>query len=83
MDAMTMAATVSVRDYVLLCNLQMTKDGFGICLTGVRLDNATSIADMDPKGVKTYNVNGKDVQGQFSVDYTMDQLAFNVTCEYE
>ena len=61
----------------------MTKDGFGMCLTGIKLDNATNIAEFDPKGTKTYNVNGKDVQAHFSVDYTMEQLANNVTCESE
>ncbi|CAI8603717.1 unnamed protein product [Vicia faba] len=35
---------------------------------GVKLDNATTIATFDPNE-KTYNINGKDVQGHFMVDY--------------
>ncbi|KAJ1382400.1 PLC-like phosphodiesterase, TIM beta/alpha-barrel domain superfamily [Sesbania bispinosa] len=61
-----------------LCNLQMTKDGGAFCVTGNTLDNATTIAMFDPKE-KTYNVNGRDVQGHFSVDYTGAQMDQNVS----
>ncbi|KAF7806508.1 glycerophosphodiester phosphodiesterase GDPDL7-like [Senna tora] len=71
-------ATTSIPDVVILCNLQMTKDGVGLCLTDIRLDNATNIALFDPKGQKTYDVNGKNVNAWFSVDYTDQQLTDNV-----
>ncbi|RWR91117.1 glycerophosphodiester phosphodiesterase GDPDL7 [Cinnamomum micranthum f. kanehirae] len=63
----------------LFCDLQLTKDGVGICRTDLRLDNSTTIEDIFPKGKKSYPVNGKPVSGWFSVDYTMDQIFSNVT----
>ncbi|XP_054789848.1 glycerophosphodiester phosphodiesterase GDPDL7-like, partial [Prosopis cineraria] len=50
----------------------------GLCLTDIRLDNATNIAQFDPKGQKTYVVNSKNLTAWFSVDYTAKQLAENV-----
>ncbi|KAL6499666.1 hypothetical protein OROGR_027576 [Orobanche gracilis] len=63
---------------IFLCNLQWTKDSGAFCVTGIKLDNATNIAMFDPKE-KTYNINGKDVQGHFAVDYTGAQIDHNVS----
>lgn len=63
---------------IFLCNLQMTKDNGAFCVTGNTLDNATTIALFDPKE-KTYNINGRDVRGHFSVDYTGAQIDQNVS----
>lgn len=65
---------------IFLCNLQWTKDSGAFCVTGIKLDNATNIAMFDPKE-KTYNINGKDVQGHFAVDYTGAQIDHNVSSE--
>ncbi|KAB1199661.1 putative glycerophosphoryl diester phosphodiesterase 3 [Morella rubra] len=69
-----MAQALSLPDMVAFCNLQLTKDGIGICLSDIRLDSSTNIALVYPNGQKTYDVNGKKVNGWFSVDYTIDQL---------
>lgn len=61
-----------------LCNLQLTKDAGAYCVTGINLDNSTTIALFDPKE-KTYNINGRDVQGHFSLDYTSAQIDQNVS----
>ncbi|KAG6628057.1 glycerophosphodiester phosphodiesterase GDPDL6 isoform X2 [Carya illinoinensis] len=74
-----MAVSLSLRDTALFCNLQLTKDGIGICLSDIRLDNSTNIALVYPKGQKTYDVNGKEVHGWFALDYTIDQLFNNVS----
>ncbi|XXG58911.1 hypothetical protein AAC387_Pa04g1096 [Persea americana] len=63
----------------LFCDLQLTKDGAGICRADLRLDNSTNIGDIFPKGKKSYPVNGKPVSGWFSVDFTVDQMFSNVT----
>ncbi|KAL5074746.1 hypothetical protein RYX36_013730 [Vicia faba] len=63
---------------IFLCNVQFTKDAGAFCVTGVKLDNATTIATFDPNE-KTYNINGKDVQGHFMVDYTAAQIDHNVS----
>ncbi|XP_061365835.1 glycerophosphodiester phosphodiesterase GDPDL7-like [Gastrolobium bilobum] len=73
-DAVTITKDISI----FLCNLQMTKDAGAYCLTGAKLDNATTIAMFDPKE-KTYNINGQDVQGHFAVDYTGAEIDHNVS----
>ncbi|KAK8947176.1 putative glycerophosphoryl diester phosphodiesterase 2 [Platanthera zijinensis] len=69
----------SVRDVVLFCDLQLTKDSIGICKTDIRLDNSTSIATVYPKRANTYQVNGQEVRGWFSIDFTAEELFNNVT----
>ncbi|EEF38842.1 glycerophosphoryl diester phosphodiesterase, putative [Ricinus communis] len=69
----------SVSNVVMLCNLQLTKDGKGICQPDVRINNTTNIDMVYPNNSKTYNVNGKDVTGWFSVDFTFEELLSNVT----
>lgn len=73
------ATTTSLMGTALLCDLQLTKDGQGICRSDLRLDNATNIEAVFPKGEKTYTVNGEPVRGWFSIDYTANQLFNNVT----
>ncbi|KAK3435657.1 hypothetical protein EUGRSUZ_C00368 [Eucalyptus grandis] len=77
--AVDMATTSSMGDVVLYCDLQLTKDGIGICQPDIKLDNTTDIAMVFPKGEKTYTVNGQDLKGWFAVDYTSDELFNNVT----
>ncbi|KAF2317063.1 hypothetical protein GH714_011439 [Hevea brasiliensis] len=64
---------------VMLCNLQLTKDGLGLCQENITLEASTNIDMIYPDQAKTYKINGKDVKGWFSVDFTMAQLSANVT----
>ncbi|WOK99836.1 glycerophosphodiester phosphodiesterase GDPDL7-like isoform X2 [Canna indica] len=73
------AQSTSLKDVVMLCDLQLTKDGFDFCQSGVQLDNSTTIGSVFPDGQKTYTVNGKPLRGWFSVDYTADQIYENVS----
>ncbi|KAL5080067.1 hypothetical protein RYX36_008488, partial [Vicia faba] len=73
-EAIGMSKEISI----FLCNVQFTKDAGAFCVTGVKLDNATTIARFD-QNEKTYNINGKDVQGHFMVDYTAAQIDHNVS----
>lgn len=75
------ALSSSLPDVVLFCDLQLSSDNFGFCKTGLALDNSTLIAEVFPKKDKTYKVNGEDVHGWFSVDFTSDQLIQNVSCK--
>lgn len=68
----------STQDSALWCDVQLTKDGVGICLPDIKMDNCTTISDLFPKGKKTYRVNGVSTTGWFSVDYNSTDLA-NVT----
>ncbi|XP_011017989.1 PREDICTED: glycerophosphodiester phosphodiesterase GDPDL6-like [Populus euphratica] len=74
-----MALATSLSDVVVLCHLQLTKDGVGICQGDVRLDNTKNIAMVFEKGSRTYKVNGQDLTGWFAIDFTADQLLANVS----
>ncbi|KAK1550081.1 hypothetical protein Q3G72_013371 [Acer saccharum] len=74
-----MGIATSLPNTILFCNLQLSKDGVGICQTDIRLDNSTTIAMVFPKGQTTYKVNGQDVKGWFALDYTAEQLLSNVS----
>ncbi|KAL0451659.1 UNVERIFIED_CONTAM: Glycerophosphodiester phosphodiesterase GDPDL6 [Sesamum latifolium] len=63
----------------LYCNLHFTNDSDGFCVASINLQNTTNIDGQDPKGAKTYNINGQDVTGWFGLDYTADFILFNVT----
>ncbi|XP_010943202.1 glycerophosphodiester phosphodiesterase GDPDL7 [Elaeis guineensis] len=73
------ALASSLKETVLLCDLQLTKDGAGICLSDLKLDNSTTISSVFPKRDTTYSVNGQSLKGWFSVDFTTDELISNVT----
>ncbi|KAI3831337.1 hypothetical protein MKX03_034123, partial [Papaver bracteatum] len=73
------AHTTSLPDMVVFCDVQISKDGLGFCLSDIRLDNSTNIANVFPKGHKTYNINGDDVSGWFVVDFLFDDLYNNVS----
>ncbi|BAF09189.1 Os02g0588500 [Oryza sativa Japonica Group] len=68
-------AAASSPDTALWCDVQLTKDGAGICLPDIRMDNCTNIANVYPKGKKTYSVNGVSTPGWFSVDYDSTGLS--------
>ncbi|KAG5376240.1 hypothetical protein IGI04_040836 [Brassica rapa subsp. trilocularis] len=74
-----LAISSSSPGLTILCNLQMTSDGAGICLPDIRLDNATTISTLFPKGQKTYKVNGQDLKGWFALDYSADTIFSNVS----
>ncbi|KAG8070080.1 hypothetical protein GUJ93_ZPchr0006g45104 [Zizania palustris] len=73
------AVSSSVHDVVLFCDLQLSSDGLGFCKTGLTLENSTLIAEVFPTRDKTYKVNGEDIHGWFSLDFTSDELYQNVT----
>ncbi|XP_010453117.1 PREDICTED: glycerophosphodiester phosphodiesterase GDPDL6 [Camelina sativa] len=74
-----MAVSTSSPGLTMLCNLQMSKDGVGLCLSDIRLDNATTISTLFPKAQKTYKVNGQDLKGWFALDYDADTIFSNVS----
>ncbi|CAO2822524.1 unnamed protein product [Amaranthus hypochondriacus] len=77
--AYDLVAQVSVPDPVYYCDLQFTQDSVGFCHAELQLNNDTNIANIFPRGEKTYNVNGKDVRGWFAIDYPADAILSNVT----
>ncbi|VAH33287.1 unnamed protein product [Triticum turgidum subsp. durum] len=62
-------------DTILYCDVRLTKDGLGVCLPEIKMDNCTNIPDFYPKGKKSYLVNGVSTTGWFSVDYNGTELS--------
>ncbi|XP_047308141.1 glycerophosphodiester phosphodiesterase GDPDL7-like [Impatiens glandulifera] len=77
-NAIQLAQETSLDGLVLLCDLQLTKDSHGICLSSLQLDNTTTISDAFPDGQKSYNLNGRQVTGWFPFDYTKEELLKSV-----
>lgn len=72
--AYNLAVVLSLPDVVLWCDVQLTKDGSGICAPDVNLGNCTSIATVF-NDKKTYLVDGVPREGFFSLDYTLKDLS--------
>ncbi|CAH8389848.1 unnamed protein product [Eruca vesicaria subsp. sativa] len=73
-DAYSIVSQTSVSGSVLWCDVQLTKDGVGICFPDVKMMNASSIQDAYPKRQNTYLVNGVPTQDWFTIDFTMKDL---------
>lgn len=78
LDAYNLALLTSVPDLILWCDVQLTKDGAGICFPNIQLQNSSDIQKPYPGKDNKYDVDGVEVSGYFSIDFTLKQLA-NVT----
>nr|XP_043626645.1 glycerophosphodiester phosphodiesterase GDPDL7-like [Erigeron canadensis] len=74
----TAALALGVPGTIKYCNLQLTKDNLGICLADIKLDNCTDAATKLPKQQRRHNINGRDIDGWFPMDFPMDELMKNV-----
>ncbi|GAA0139616.1 phosphodiesterase [Lithospermum erythrorhizon] len=73
--AYAVAAQISLPNVIMWCDVQLTKDEVGICLPDVKLDNSTDANFILKNKQSSYLVNGVNVTGWFSVDFTMKELA--------
>ncbi|KAK4804341.1 hypothetical protein SAY86_004158 [Trapa natans] len=80
--AYSLALLTSVSDVVVWCDVQLTKDGDGICGPFLTLENFTNIADVFQNQGTSYLVNGVSMKGYFSIDFTLNDLS-NVSCKLE
>jgi len=80
--AYNLALNTSNPDVILWCDVQLTKDGTGICFPELKLDNATDISVVYPDKAKDYFVNGVSTRGWFTADYNFKELA-NVSREFD
>ncbi|XP_042446968.1 glycerophosphodiester phosphodiesterase GDPDL4-like [Zingiber officinale] len=74
-NAYTFVSFSSSNDTTLWCDVQLTKDGIGICVPDINLDNCTDIGFVYPQNKTAYVVNGVNTTGWFSVDYNMNDLS--------
>ncbi|XP_027932858.1 glycerophosphodiester phosphodiesterase GDPDL3-like [Vigna unguiculata] len=71
------AVAASLKNVILWCDVQLTKDAQGICIPDLKLENATNIAQNAKYKSSTYPVNGATTSGYFSMDYTLEDLRSN------
>ncbi|CAH8383106.1 unnamed protein product [Eruca vesicaria subsp. sativa] len=72
--AYDLAKQTSLARGVLWCDVQLTKDGHGICFPDLKLNNASTIEFFYPNRHKTYPVNGVTTQGWFTIDFSLRDL---------
>nr|XP_007146558.1 hypothetical protein PHAVU_006G050600g [Phaseolus vulgaris]ESW18552.1 hypothetical protein PHAVU_006G050600g [Phaseolus vulgaris] len=77
-SAYIFGVTASLKNVIVWCDVQLTKDSQGICVPNVKLENATDIAQNNKYKSKSYQVNGVQTDGYFSADYTLKELRSNV-----
>ncbi|KAF3774464.1 Glycerophosphodiester phosphodiesterase [Nymphaea thermarum] len=77
--AYNLVSVLSLPNTAYWCDVQLTKDGVGVCLGNLNLANGTSIADLFPKKATTYNVNGVATTGYFPIDYSSSIILNNLT----
>lgn len=80
--AYELAAQISLKNLIVWCDVQLTKDGEGICISNIKLENATDIDKIFENRSKTYSVNGVQTSAYFAVDYTLTELRSNVLCKF-
>ncbi|KAJ8527656.1 hypothetical protein K7X08_015107 [Anisodus acutangulus] len=74
-NAYMVAMETSLANVIIWCDVQLTKDGVGICFPDLKLDNASDI-DVYFKNKKSkYLVNGVPMEGWFSIDFNFKDLA--------
>ncbi|KFK27133.1 hypothetical protein AALP_AA8G339300 [Arabis alpina] len=74
LDAYSFVSQTSVSDAVLWCDVQLTKDGIGICFPDLTMMNASNIQDAYPNRKNSYLVNGVTTQDWFTIDFTSKDL---------
>ncbi|KAG7650818.1 Glycerophosphodiester phosphodiesterase domain [Arabidopsis thaliana x Arabidopsis arenosa] len=72
--AYQLATLTSVADVLLWCDVQLTKDGLGICFPDLNLANASTIDLVYPNRQKSYPVNGVTTKGWFPIDFSLTEL---------
>ncbi|KAH9624162.1 hypothetical protein KSS87_004301 [Heliosperma pusillum] len=73
--AYNFAMMSSVPDVVLWCDVQLTKDGAGICFPSIMLDNASTVAYTYPNRMSKYLYHGVPTQGYYPCDFSLKELA--------
>nr|VDC87681.1 unnamed protein product [Brassica rapa] len=80
LPAYDLAKQTSLAGSVLWCDVQLTKDGLGICFPDLELNNASTIEYFYPNRQKSYPVNGVTTQGWFTIDFFLRDLK-NASCK--
>lgn len=70
------AANSTAFPVAFLCDLQLTKDNFGICRTGWNLSSSTNLTSIltNTSAMSTYVIQGASQTAYFSVDFNLSEL---------
>ncbi|CAF2042818.1 unnamed protein product [Brassica napus] len=79
--AYSFVSATSVPDAVLWCDVQLTKDGVGICFPDVTMYKDSNVQDAYPKRKNSYLLNGVPTQDWFTIDFTSKDLK-SVFCKF-
>ncbi|PIM99215.1 Glycerophosphoryl diester phosphodiesterase [Handroanthus impetiginosus] len=72
--AYSVAVQTGLPNLHVWCDVQLTRDGAGICFPDIRMENASDIDNVYSNRSHTYLVNGVSTQAWFSVDFTLEEL---------
>jgi glycerophosphoryl diester phosphodiesterase len=64
------------------CDVQLTKDGVGVCLRDINMNNCTTVGQAYPARKRTYVIDGMHKTGWFVSDFTIAELQSAVYREY-
>ncbi|RCV31745.1 hypothetical protein SETIT_6G202800v2 [Setaria italica] len=73
-DAYSFALIASAPGTTLWCDVQLTKDGVGVCLRDINMNNCTNVAHTYQARKRTYVIDGVRKNGWFALDFTKDEL---------
>ncbi|XP_066395286.1 glycerophosphodiester phosphodiesterase GDPDL4-like isoform X2 [Miscanthus floridulus] len=72
--AYSFAMIASAPDTAMWCDVQLTKDGVGVCLQDINMKNCTTVDQAYPARERTYVIDGVRKTGWFVSDFTIAEL---------
>lgn len=76
--AYSFGASASAPGTAMWCDVQLTKDGVGLCLRDVNMKNCTTVDQTYPGRKRTYVIDGVHKTGWFVPDFTSAELLQSV-----
>jgi len=81
-DAYYLAKDASAPGTAMWCDVQLTKDGVGVCHRDINMNNCTTVGQAYPARKRTYVIDGVHKTGWFVSDFTIAELRSAVRREY-
>ncbi|XP_074293491.1 glycerophosphodiester phosphodiesterase GDPDL1-like [Silene latifolia] len=73
-EAYQLALNLSVTDVIMWCDIQLTKDDYGLCLPNLVLNKGLNVDVVYPNRANVYFVNGVRTEGYFPIDFSLEEL---------
>jgi glycerophosphoryl diester phosphodiesterase len=72
--AYAFAVAASAPGTAMWCDVQLTKDGVGVCLRDINMKNCTTVDQAFPARRRTHVIDGVRKTGWFAPDFTIAEL---------